>query len=92
MRASRTLDSIIRTCSAYNTPRRHFMRAFGFALASSLLLAQPSRRRAACGSLNLCTDELLLLLADPRQIASVTHLSQRPEETPLWQEARRYRV
>ena len=68
------------------------MRAFGFALASSLLLAQPveaAPRRAV--SLNLCTDELLLLLADPRQIASVTHLSQRPEETPLWQEARRYR-
>jgi iron complex transport system substrate-binding protein len=41
-------------------------------------------------SLNLCTDELLLLLADPRQIASVTHLAARREETPLWQQARAY--
>ena len=35
-------------------------------------------------SLNLCTDELLLMLADPGQIASVTHLAQQPAETPLW--------
>jgi iron complex transport system substrate-binding protein len=42
-------------------------------------------------SLNLCTDELLLMLGDPRQIASVTHLSQQQAETPLWREARRYR-
>ncbi|HEX8216479.1 MAG TPA: hypothetical protein VF577_03350, partial [Allosphingosinicella sp.] len=41
-------------------------------------------------SLNLCTDELLLLLADPRQIVSVTHLSQQEAETPLWRQARHY--
>lgn len=69
------------------------MRAFAFALASSLALAAPAEaappRRAA--SLNLCTDELLLMLADPRQIVSVTHLAQKREETPLWKRARRYR-
>jgi iron complex transport system substrate-binding protein len=42
-------------------------------------------------SLNLCTDELLLMLGDPRQIVSVTHLAQQPAETRLWREARRYR-
>jgi iron complex transport system substrate-binding protein len=42
-------------------------------------------------SLNLCTDELLLTLADGRQIVSVTHLSQQPAETPLWRRARLYR-
>jgi len=42
-------------------------------------------------SLNLCTDELLLMLAEPRQIVSVTHLAQKWEETPLWQVARPYR-
>jgi iron complex transport system substrate-binding protein len=42
-------------------------------------------------SLNLCTDELLLTLADPGQIVSVTHLAQQPAETGLWREARRYR-
>lgn len=42
-------------------------------------------------SLNLCTDELLLALAAPEQIVSVTHLAQDPAETPLWRQARRYR-
>jgi iron complex transport system substrate-binding protein len=42
-------------------------------------------------SLKLCTDELLLLIAAPRQIASVTYLSQQPLESPLWRQARQYR-
>jgi len=41
-------------------------------------------------SLNLCTDELLLLLAAPEQIASVTSLAHDPLESPLWRTARRY--
>jgi len=57
--------------------------------ASALLLAASATVRAA--SLNLCTDELLLMLAEPRQIASVTHLSQSPAETPLWRLGRRHR-
>lgn len=68
------------------------MRAFAFASAISLALAgaaDASPRRVA--SLNLCTDELLLALAAPGQIASVTHLAQSPAETPLWRQARRYR-
>jgi iron complex transport system substrate-binding protein len=68
------------------------MRAFAFFLAASLVLVAPATaapRRVA--SLNLCTDELVLLLAAPDQIVSVTHLSQDPAETPLWRLARRYR-
>ncbi|HYW17265.1 MAG TPA: ABC transporter substrate-binding protein [Allosphingosinicella sp.] len=68
------------------------MRAFAFVSATSLLLAgavEASPRRVA--SLNLCTDELLLMLGDRGQIASVTHLAQQPAETSLWREARRYR-
>jgi iron complex transport system substrate-binding protein len=67
------------------------MRAFAFASAISLALAaaaEAAPRRVA--SLNLCTDELLLLLAAPSQIASVTHLARNPAETPLWRHARRY--
>jgi iron complex transport system substrate-binding protein len=41
-------------------------------------------------SLNLCTDELLLMLAAPEQIVSVTHLAQSEAETPLWRRARLY--
>ena len=69
------------------------MRVFASLLAASALLlgagaAEAAPRRVA--SLNLCTDELLLLLAAPGQIASVTHLAQQEAETPLWREARRY--
>jgi iron complex transport system substrate-binding protein len=65
------------------------MRGFAFALALSVaagpaVAAGPQR----VASLNLCTDELLLLLGDRRQVASVTHLAQNPAETPLWQKAR----
>ena len=41
-------------------------------------------------SLNLCTDEYLLLLAKPGEIASVTRLAQDPAESPLWRQARTY--
>lgn len=72
------------------------MRAFASLLAASLALASavpaasapPPPRRVA--SLNLCTDELLLALAAPDQIVSVTHLAQDPAETPLWRQARRF--
>jgi iron complex transport system substrate-binding protein len=68
------------------------MRGFAFAWAASLaLVAAPAAaapRRVA--SLNLCTDELLLMLAAPGQIATVTHLSHKPAETVLWRAARRF--
>lgn len=67
------------------------MRACVCALVVSGLLAgaaQAAPRRVA--SLNLCTDELLLSLAAPEQIASVTYLAQQPEEFPLWRQARAY--
>lgn len=41
-------------------------------------------------SVNMCTDELLLLLARPDQIASVTHLAHDRHEFPFWQTGRRY--
>ena len=55
---------------------------------SALLLGVSAAVRA--GSLNLCTDELLLQLARPEQVVSVTHLSQQQAETPLWRQARRF--
>jgi iron complex transport system substrate-binding protein len=72
------------------------MRAFAFASAISLAAATPAGPAAPTApplrvaSLNLCTDELLLALADPGQIVSVTHLAQEEAETPLWREARRH--
>ncbi|WP_198350923.1 ABC transporter substrate-binding protein [Flavisphingomonas formosensis] len=41
-------------------------------------------------SLNLCTDDMVLLLADPGQIASLSYLSHDPRESALWRIARRH--
>jgi len=69
------------------------MRAFASLLAISFALAAAradgAPRRVA--SLNLCTDELVLMLAAAEQIVSVTHLAQQQVETPLWRQASRYR-
>lgn len=43
---------------------------------SSLLTANTSPQPKRIVSINLCADELLLLLADPAQISALTHLSQ----------------
>jgi iron complex transport system substrate-binding protein len=71
------------------------MRGFASLLAISLALgAAPAPAEAAprrVASLNLCTDELVLLLAAPGQIVSVTHLAQQEVETLLWRRARAYR-
>ena len=58
--------------------------------ASALLIAA-SVGSLRVASLNLCTDELMLALAAPEQIVSVTHLSHKPQEATLWRQARRYR-
>ena len=52
--------------------------------ASALLIG------ASVASLNLCTDEYLLLLARHHEIASVSFLSQDRQESPLWRSARHY--
>ena len=54
---------------------------------ASLLVASALVRAA---SLNLCTDEYLLMLARPSEIASVSRLSHDPQDSPLWRTARRY--
>lgn len=60
--------------------------AFSLALAAAPVSGAPGR----VASLNLCTDELVLTLAAPAQVVSVTHLAQQPAETPLWRQARRH--
>ena len=71
------------------------MAAFAFAAATSLALvgasASVSARTGGIVSLNLCTDELVLLVADPARVRSVSYLSHSADETPLWRAARRYR-
>ena len=59
-------------------------------MPASALLTAASVASLKVASLNLCTDELLLTLAAPEQIVSVTHLAHKPQETSLWRQARRY--
>jgi iron complex transport system substrate-binding protein len=56
------------------------MPGFALAWAASAVI------RAA--SLNLCTDEYLLLLAERNQIASISYLAAEPQESVLWSRAR----
>ena len=69
------------------------MRAFALLLAFSLSLWPEAAmaRPARVVSLNLCTDELLLALANDDQIASVTYLAKQRSETPYWRRAQSYR-
>lgn len=65
--------------------KRAALAAAGFALAAaSTAAAQPVR----IVSLNMCTDELVLRLADRERIASVTWLSQDPRNANMAEAAR----
>ncbi|MEW8080107.1 MAG: ABC transporter substrate-binding protein [Candidatus Thiodiazotropha endolucinida] len=48
-------------------------------LISGLAIAAEPPRRVV--SVNLCSDQLLLMLADPAQVASVSHLSRDPDSS-----------
>jgi iron complex transport system substrate-binding protein len=54
---------------------------------ASLLVASAAVRIA---SLNMCTDEYLLLLARPNEVASVSRLSRDPADSSLWRVAKRF--
>jgi iron complex transport system substrate-binding protein len=54
---------------------------------ASLLAASAAVRVA---SLNMCTDEYLLLLARPNEVASVSRLSRDPADSSLWRIGRRF--
>jgi iron complex transport system substrate-binding protein len=57
-------------------------------LASLPAAAQAPPRRVV--SINLCSDQLLLLLADPRQVASVSHLATEPASSFVAEQAAQY--
>lgn len=68
----------------------------GWGLAVLLLLALPPTQAESdlprVASINLCADQLLLKLADPDQIASVTRFSRNPRTSFMASAARRYPV
>lgn len=63
-----------------------FALVINFAGAAAAWTGPPAR----VASLNLCTDELLLALAAPGQISSLTHLSHDRRESAYWHMARLY--
>ena len=63
---------------------RLFLLAFALALPAR---AAPPRHIV---SLNLCADQFLVRLADPGQIAGLTHLSHMPNMSPIAAEAARF--
>ena len=52
------------------------------------LAAQPAPERVV--SMNLCTDQLLLMVADPDQILSLSYLAHKPSSAVLFQEAQKF--
>jgi iron complex transport system substrate-binding protein len=72
------------------TPRARaplVLAAFAAAFAAPTAAAEPLPRVA---SINVCTDQHLLALADPEQILTVSWLAADPEESLMASEARRY--
>jgi iron complex transport system substrate-binding protein len=57
-------------------------------LTSLAVTAEISPRRVV--SINLCSDQLLLLLADPQQVASVSYLAIEPASSFVAEQAARY--
>lgn len=53
-------------------------------------LAAPAKPRVA--SINMCTDQLVLALADPEQIVGVSHLAHEPSLSFYWQRAKGQRT
>ncbi len=63
-----------------------FRLLLAFAVAAALMAAPP--RRVVSQAVG--TDDLLLALADPGQIAALSHLGQDERYAPSWREAKRY--
>ena len=72
--------------------------AFALAAIGAVLGAAPVSKPAAAGeetprrviSMNLCTDQLAMLLAAPGQLVSVTYLAKDPRTSAMAEEARAY--
>ena len=67
-----------------------FLALAALTLAAGARAAAPPPRPERIVSLNMCLDELLLRLADPSQIASVSWLSQDPQNANVAELAKRF--
>jgi iron complex transport system substrate-binding protein len=62
--------------------------ALGLAVVAGTAHAQAAGKPARIVSLDLCTDQLLIELAERERIAAVTHLAADPEVSAIWQKAK----
>jgi len=56
------------------------------------LSSQASEQPTRIVSINLCTDQLLLLLADPSQITSISYLALEPTSSFMAEQAQQYQI
>jgi len=75
-----------------HTGLRPFLAAVGLALAAALPGAAdtPIDRPARVVSMNLCTDQLAMLLTAPGQLVSVSDIASDPNTSPMAEEAARF--
>ncbi|WP_343565165.1 ABC transporter substrate-binding protein [Kiloniella sp. b19] len=69
---------------------------FAFCMAAALAAragqGEPERARGGIVSINLCTDQLLLMLGDPAEIRSVSFLARDRSISAYWEEAQNHDV
>ena len=70
---------VLLTCCA-------FLLAVSIAFAPILKADKPER----IVSMNVCTDQLLMLIADHSRISSVSHLAHQSENSAMWESARKF--
>ncbi len=72
--------------------QRFLSRSLSLIAVQCLCLMPATADTVRVASLNLCTDQLVLTLADPEQIGSVTFLSQHRESSFMAEQALKYHV
>jgi iron complex transport system substrate-binding protein len=65
-------------------------RRLGIAVAGLIALAMPASAQPRIASINVCTDQLLLALADPAQIVGLSPYSRDPSQSAAAAQARNY--
>lgn len=57
-----------------------------------LLATAPAMGKPRVASINMCTDQLVLALADPAQIVGISHLAHDPDLSFFWRDAKHHRT
>jgi iron complex transport system substrate-binding protein len=83
------MSSVVKTVTTASSARNRSLPRAWCAIAVALLAASADAQLPSVASINLCGDQLVLSLADPEQILTVSWLAADPEESMLSDEAAR---